>query len=78
MLLVRPKSTDKQTALKIENLNIDNQYQQEQWFDTTKDEYEMLECQICCEILTVNDACQLLPCMYLYFLKNFNLYNLYI
>jgi hypothetical protein len=75
MLLVRPKSTDKSTALKIENINIDNPNQQEQWFDTTKDEYEMLECQICCEILTLNDACQLLPCMYLYFV---NLYNLYL
>ena len=67
MLLVRPNSTDKQTALQIENINIHNAKQQEQWFDTTKDEYEMVECSVCCEILTVKDACQLLPCKYFYF-----------
>jgi hypothetical protein len=64
MVLVRPNSTDKQTALQVENLTDHNKNQQEQWFDTINDEYDMLECSICCETLTTNDAYQLLPCMY--------------
>jgi hypothetical protein len=67
MLLVRPNSTDKQTALQIENITDHNKKQEqesEQWFDTTNDEYEMLECSVCCETLITNDAYQLLPCMY--------------
>ncbi|CAF3624713.1 unnamed protein product [Rotaria sp. Silwood1] len=62
MILVRPKSTNKLTALKNENLINHNQKQQEQWYDTTDDEYEILECSICCDTLTTNDAYQLLPC----------------
>ncbi|CAF3945242.1 unnamed protein product, partial [Rotaria sp. Silwood1] len=58
---VRPKSTNKLTALKNENLINHNQKQQEQWYDTTDDEYEILECSICCDTLTTNDAYQLLP-----------------
>jgi hypothetical protein len=61
MLLVKPHSTDKQTAL---NLIPNQQNQEEQWFDTTKNQYEMFECSICCEVLTSNDAYQLLPCMF--------------
>ncbi|CAF4221288.1 unnamed protein product [Rotaria sp. Silwood2] len=62
MILVRPNSTDKLTALKNENLTNDNKDQQERWYDTTGDEYEILECSICCDTLTSYDACQLLPC----------------
>jgi hypothetical protein len=64
MLLVKPHSIDRQRALEKENLIPNQQTQGEQWFDTTKTQYEMLECSICCEILTSNDAYQLLPCMF--------------
>ena len=64
MILVQPNSIDKQTALQHENLTTNNKTQQEQWFDIINDEYDMLECSICCETLTTNDAYQLLPCMY--------------
>ncbi len=64
MLLVKPHSTDKQTALETENLISNHQNQVEQWFDTTKNQYDMFECSICCEVLTSNDAYQLLPCMF--------------
>lgn len=66
MLLVRPHATDKQTALRMEQL-VDNGLRGdngEQWFDTIDGDYEMLECSICCEALTTQDAFQLLPCMY--------------
>jgi len=69
MLLVQPNSTDKQTALEIENRT--NKNQDEQWFDTTKTLYEISECSICCETLSSNDAYQLLPCMYSKFLNKF-------
>jgi hypothetical protein len=65
MILVQPNSIDKQTALQQENLTTNNKTQQEQqWFDIINDEYDMLECSICCETLTTNDAYQLLPCTY--------------
>ena len=63
MLLVKPNSTDRQTALETENLIEKNQNHVEQWFDIIKNQYEMFECSICCEIITSNDAYQLLPCM---------------
>jgi len=72
MLLVKPNSTDKQTALKNENLINENKNQYEQWFDTTKIQYQIFDCSICCEALTPNDIYQLLPCMYFYFLKKKN------
>ncbi|CAF1307476.1 unnamed protein product [Rotaria sordida] len=66
MILVRPNSTDKQTALKNENLiNNNNKNQQEQWYNTiddANDEYQIFECSICCDTLSTNDAYQLLPC----------------
>lgn len=64
MLLVKPNSTDKQNALKCENLVDNTPNQIEQWFDTSKNQYEMFECSICCEALTSDDVYQLLPCTF--------------
>ena len=66
MLLVRPHATDKQTALHMEHLvaSTEREVNSEEWFDTVDSDYEMLECSICCETLTNQDAYQLLPCMY--------------
>jgi hypothetical protein len=66
LLLVKPNSTDKQTALETENLINGNKIQYEQWFDTTKTPTEIFECSICCETLTSTDAYQLLPCMFFF------------
>ncbi|UJR14052.1 hypothetical protein I4U23_001049 [Adineta vaga] len=62
MLLVQPHSTDKQKALQNEHINTNQKQTTIQWFDTLHNEYDMLECSICCDVLTANDACQLLPC----------------
>ena len=67
MILVRPNSTDKLTALKNENLIEENSKQQEQWYDIPSHLSDALECSICCDTLTSNDTYQLLPCMYFYF-----------
>lgn len=64
MILVRPKSTDKLTALKDENL-IDNEHKQSQdiWYNTITDSSKTFECSICCDTLTSNETYQILPCM---------------
>ena len=67
MILVRPNSTDKLTVVAKENLNSTDENSQEQWFNTTHNEYETVECSICCDTLTVNEAYRILPCMYFYF-----------
>ena len=72
MLLVKPNSTDKQKALKCENLADNTPDQIEQWFNTSKNQYEMFECSICCEVLTSDDVYQLLPCT---FKMNFHRFN---
>ena len=64
MVLVTPSSKDRQTALATENLRDNTPNQIEHWYDTTKNEYEMFECAICCEVLTTDDVYQLLPCMF--------------
>lgn len=64
MILVKPNATDKQQALEDENLvdHISNEI--EQWFHPTKNQYDMFECSICCEVLTSDDVYQLLPCTF--------------
>ncbi|CAF1120532.1 unnamed protein product [Adineta steineri] len=62
MLLTQPNSTDKQKIIEKENIHIHEKDQEEQWFNTTKTISDSLECSICCETLTTNNACQLLPC----------------
>lgn len=62
MLLVQPSSTDRETALHNERILVDKNSSTGQWFDTTSNECEMLECAVCCDVLTANDAHQLLPC----------------
>lgn len=74
MLLVTPKSTDKQTAIENENLVNENKTQQEQWFDTTKTSSELIDCSICCESLTSTDAYQILPCMFCFSRNKFSIY----
>jgi len=71
MVLVKPNSTDKQTALEIEN-RINKNQDEQLWFDTTKTLYEIFECSICCETLSSNDAYQILPCMYSKFFNKFS------
>jgi hypothetical protein len=72
MIVVKPNSTNKQTAIELSNLTNRNPNQDEQWFDTTNNLFDLFECSICCETLISHDAYQLLPCMYFHISTNFN------
>ncbi|CAF0909099.1 unnamed protein product [Adineta ricciae] len=62
MLLVQPNALNKQTVLQNEHISAKQNDSTGQFFDTTHHEYEMLECSICYDVLTTNDAYRLLPC----------------
>ena len=64
MILVQPHATDKPTALRNEKILDESgaPLQSPPWFNTVHHDYAMLDCSVCCETLTENDAYELLPC----------------
>jgi hypothetical protein len=65
MVLVRPHSTDKYTALREQSImhTIDEHDPSKAWFTIDYDNCDTLECAVCCETLPMTGAYQLLPCM---------------
>ena len=63
-VLVQSHATDKPTILSKEKIMDESNEQASSpaWFNTIHHDYAMLECSVCCEALTENDAYELLPC----------------